>query len=82
MVALSRCRPASETRDVLAELYPSLHRWLRSGERLLLHQEELGDRVMGVAAGYLLWSEILPDGPRAITASSSCSAARWARSGA
>ena len=57
----------AEIRDVLAELYPSLHRWLRSGERLLLHQEELGDRVMGVAAGYLLWSEILPDGPRAIT---------------
>jgi len=58
----------SETRDVLAELYPSLHRWLRVGERLLLHQEELGDRVMGVAAGYLLWSGLLPDGPRAITA--------------
>ena len=57
----------SDTRDVLAELYPSLQRWLRSGERVLLHQEELGDRVMGVAAGYLLWSEILPDGPRAIT---------------
>jgi hypothetical protein len=57
----------SDTRDVLAELYPSLRRWLRGGERVLLHQEELGDRVMGVAAGYLLWSEILPDGPRAIT---------------
>ncbi|MGA3353193.1 MAG: hypothetical protein ABSD85_08425 [Acidimicrobiales bacterium] len=59
---------ASETHFVLARLYPSLHGWLRSGERLLLHQEELGDCVMGVAAGYLLWSEILPDGPRAITA--------------
>ncbi|MGO9583982.1 MAG: hypothetical protein ACLP36_14405 [Acidimicrobiales bacterium] len=58
----------SETRNVLAELYPSLHGWLRNGERLLLHQEELGDSVMGVVAGYLLWSEILSDGPRAITA--------------
>jgi hypothetical protein len=58
----------SETRVVLAKLYPALHGWLRGGERLLLHQEELGDCVMGVAAGYLLWSEILPDGPRAITA--------------
>ena len=45
-----------------------MHGWLRSGERILLHQEELGDCVMGVVAGYLLWSEILPDGPRAITA--------------
>jgi hypothetical protein len=60
--------PASETPNILAKLYPSVHRWLRGGERLLLHQEELGDCVMGVAAGYLLWSEILPDGPRAITA--------------
>ena len=59
---------AADTRDVLAELYPALHGWLRSGERVLLHQEELGDCVMGVVAGYLLWCEILPDGPRAITA--------------
>jgi hypothetical protein len=57
-----------EARDVLVELYPSMYRWLRSGEKLLLHQEELGDRVMGVVAGYLLWSELLPDAPRAITA--------------
>ncbi len=59
---------ASDTHEVLSELYPALHSWLRSGERVLLHQEELGDCVMGVVAGYLLWSEILPDGPRAITA--------------
>jgi hypothetical protein len=58
----------SETRLVLAKLYPALHGWMRGGERILFHQEELGDCVMGVAAGYLLWSEILPDGPRAITA--------------
>jgi hypothetical protein len=58
----------AETREILAELYPWMLRWLRGGERILLHQEELGDRVMGVAAGYLLWSELLPDGPRAITA--------------
>lgn len=53
---------------VLSDLYPALYGWLHAGERLLLHQEELGDCVMGVVAGYLLWSEMLPDGPRAITA--------------
>lgn len=52
----------------LSELYPSLHRWLRSGERLLVHQDELGDRLMGVVAGYLRWSGLIPDGPRAIAA--------------
>ena len=34
------------------------------GERVLIHQEELGDRVTGVMAGYLLWSDRLPNGPR------------------
>lgn len=58
----------TETHEVLVDLYPSMYAWLRAGERLLLHQEELGDRVMGVVAGYLLWSGLLPDGPRAITA--------------
>lgn len=58
----------ADPREVLGELYPSMYRWLRAGERLLLHQEELSDRLMGVAGGYLLWSELLPDGPRAITA--------------
>ncbi|MGD1011479.1 MAG: hypothetical protein ABR925_02945 [Acidimicrobiales bacterium] len=57
-----------DTAAVLSELYPALYDWLRNGECVLLHQEELGDCVMGVVAGYLLWSGILPDGPRAITA--------------
>ncbi len=40
---------------------------LTAGERILIHQEELGDRVTGVVAGYLLWSGRLPSGPQAIT---------------
>src|SRR5215472_9599842 len=31
--------------DTLAALYPALLGWLRHGERVLLHQEELGERV-------------------------------------
>ena len=56
----------ADAEAVLSSLYPALHDWLRTGERLLLHQDELSDRVMGVVAGYLQWSGILPDGPRAI----------------
>jgi hypothetical protein len=44
-----------------------LRDWMASGERLLLHQEELGDRLMGVVAGYLRWSGLVPAGPQAIT---------------
>jgi hypothetical protein len=51
----------------LAEIYRELHRRLRAGEQLLVHQEELGDRVMGVVAGYLQWSGRLPNGPQSVT---------------
>jgi hypothetical protein len=60
--------PAGDVRTALAEIYRDLHRRLAEGERLLVHQDELGDRVTGTVAGYLLWSERLPNGPQAITA--------------
>lgn len=52
----------------ISHLYPSLEGWMRGGERVLIHQDELGDRLMGVMAGYLRWSGLIPDGPRAIAA--------------
>jgi hypothetical protein len=53
-------------RETLLDLYRNLDGWLKADERLLVHQEELGDRVMGIVAGYLLWSNRLPGGPQAI----------------
>lgn len=57
-----------DVRPTLASCYPAILGWLRDGERILLHHEELGDRVAGVAAGFLCWSGLLPDAPQAITA--------------
>jgi hypothetical protein len=59
---------ATDPRALLPELYRSLDAWIDAGERVLVHQEELGDRVTGVAAGYLLWSRRLPGGAQAIAA--------------
>ena len=59
--------PSGDVRGVLTDVFRELHGRLTSGERILVHQEELGDRVTGVVAGYLLWSERLPSGPQAIT---------------
>ncbi len=59
--------PHGDVRGVLGDVYHDLHVRLGTGERILVHQEELGDRVAGVVAGYLLWSERLPDVPQAIT---------------
>lgn len=56
-----------EVTPVVAELYPLLKAWLDAGERVLLHQDELDDRLIGLVAGYLRWSGILPSGPGAIT---------------
>jgi len=58
---------SGDARPMLADLFRDMHGRLTGGERILIHQEELGDRVTGVVAGYLLWSGRLPSGPQAIT---------------
>ena len=40
--------PHDDPAVVLADLYARLKDWLSEGERILVHQEELGDRLMGV----------------------------------
>ena len=39
---------------------------LRPGERVLVHMEELGDRLMGIMAAFLLWNGMLPSAPQAM----------------
>jgi hypothetical protein len=51
---------------VLPQLYEKLAAWLRSGERVLVHQEQVDDRLMGVVAGYLCWSGLIGEGAQAI----------------
>jgi hypothetical protein len=52
--------------EVLARLYPDLRSRLAAGERLLVHQEELGDRLQGAVAGYLVYAGLVPEPPRAV----------------
>jgi len=58
----------ADPREVLNDLYPALLGWLAAGEKILIHQEELGDRVAGVVAGFLCWCGVLPEPPRATSA--------------
>ncbi|MGH9123397.1 MAG: hypothetical protein ACRDZ8_01565 [Acidimicrobiales bacterium] len=53
--------------QVLPDIYGQWREWMAKGERLLVHQEELNDRLMGVLCGYLRWSGLVPAGPQAIT---------------
>ena len=36
-----------------------------AGGKVLVHGEELGDRISGIVAGYLVWSGLVPSGPEA-----------------
>jgi len=56
-----------DPRAVLPTIFNSLHKWLEDGDRILLHREELGDELMGVVAGYLLFTKRLTTTSQAIT---------------
>ncbi|MHB1710845.1 MAG: hypothetical protein ACYCV7_05525 [Acidimicrobiales bacterium] len=58
---------SGDVRSHLVEIFYDLHRRLIGGERILVHQDELGDRVVGSVSGYLLWSGRIPSEPQAIT---------------
>jgi hypothetical protein len=52
---------------VLKALYPQLRAWHTRGDRVLIHQDEISDRLQGVVGGYLLYAGMLSGGPQAIT---------------
>jgi len=54
-----------EPREVLADLFADLHGLTSGGGRVLLHGDELGDRISGIIAGYLVWTGMVPSGPEA-----------------
>jgi hypothetical protein len=56
-----------DVREVLSTIYPEIRDLLAAQQKLLVHEEQLGDRLSGVVAGYLLWSGMVPQGPQAIT---------------
>ena len=51
----------------LATILPELRSLLGSGEKLLVHGEELGDLVQGLMAAFLRWTGMIPDDPTALT---------------
>jgi len=59
--------PRGDARAVLSDLYPRLKGWLGDGAKVLMHQEQLGDRVQGIAAGYLVYAGFVPSAAQAIS---------------
>jgi len=48
-------------------LFTEWRRQLDAGATLLIHADELSDRVCGLIAGYLLWIGLVEDPPRVVT---------------
>jgi hypothetical protein len=58
---------SEEPAPYLAELYPELQGLVAGGGRILVHQEELGDRLCGLMAGYLIYAGLVDTGPKTIS---------------
>jgi hypothetical protein len=59
--------PADGARETLHQFFPELRQILAGGGKVVLHRNELGDAVTGLTAGYLAWTGLVPNGPRAIS---------------
>ncbi len=57
--------PHDDPRTIALALYPELAAMLAAGGKVLVHQDELSDRVAGLMGGYLLWSGVVPLAPQA-----------------
>ena len=65
-----RHRPFTQGDDphrFAASFFPEIRTMLSEGQKVLVHQDELGDRVSGLMAGFLLWSGMVESGPQAIS---------------
>lgn len=51
----------------LSALLPELKSLIGAKHKVLIHGEELGDRISGIVGAYLVWSGLMPSGPKAIS---------------
>ena len=59
--------PGDDPAPCLQALYPEMHGQLTDGSKVVLHGDEVGDRVAGVVGGYVRWAGMVPEGPQAIS---------------
>ena len=51
----------------LRSFYRELDELLRAGQKVIVHGEELGDRIVGIMGGYIRWAGLVEDPSQAIT---------------
>lgn len=50
----------------LRSFYQEIDELMKGGSKLLVHGEELGDRIVGIMGGYIRWAGLVEDPTRAI----------------
>ena len=50
----------------LTRAMSSIRDHVNAGEKVIVHREEVGERMLGLVAAYLLWMGLVPDGPATI----------------
>ena len=48
-------------------LYPELHELLGDGTKVVIHGDEVGDRIAGLIGGYIRWTGLVPERPETIS---------------
>jgi hypothetical protein len=51
----------------LERSYTGIRQLLNARKKVVLHQDEMSERLIGLLAGYLVWSKMVPEPPNAIT---------------
>ena len=57
--------PHDDPTEVLPPIWDDLQAQLAAGDKLIVHHDELGDRLLGVMGGYLIRTGLVPEPPRA-----------------
>ena len=65
----ARHRPfnAEELEPWLKAFFKELNELLRSNVKVIVHGEEVGDRIVGIMGGYIRWAGLVDDDTQAIT---------------
>ena len=58
--------PHDDATEVLPPLWDDLQAQVANGDKIVVHGDELGDRMLGMVGGYLIHTGLVPEGPRAI----------------
>ena len=65
----ARHRPFNpdELEPWLRAFYKELNELLKAGVKVMVHGEEVGDRIVGIMGGYIRWAGLVDDDTQAIT---------------